>query len=180
MVNINELIYNWSFALYDLARDDANLPQITNEAAEIVKTLKKNKLYLNVLDSFDLEENQKFSYIDEVFGKFHPYLLNTIKLASRQHVIKYIIIILHKFVELSNEKQKIKYGTIYTVMPLTQEEIHKFEEKLSHDLSAQVHLINQIMPELIAGIRIKVDDYLIDNSVDGQLTKMKKIISKNN
>ncbi|AXE60578.1 ATP synthase F1 subunit delta [[Mycoplasma] phocae] len=177
MTNLNELIYNWSFALFDLARSSDNLPEIANQAAEIVKVVKKNKSYLSFLNSYDISDEEKFKLIDKAFGQYHEYLINIIKLASKQHTIKYLIEILNKFVELANEKLNIKYGTIFTVKPLTDAEIRKFEIKISKKLNSDVHLMNEVTPEIIGGIKIKVDDFLIDNSVLGQLNKIKKQIN---
>ncbi|TPR54327.1 F0F1 ATP synthase subunit delta [Metamycoplasma neophronis] len=177
MADLGQLIYNWAFAIYDAARDSNKLNDITNEAADIVRALKVNKEYLNVLNSYDIENKVKYEFIDQAFGSYNPLIVNAIKLASKQHTVKYITMILNKFVELSNEKLNIKYGTIFTTSPISSQEIKKFEDKLSSDLHAEVHLVNQIMPDLIAGVRIKVEDYLIDNSIEGQLNKIKKSIN---
>ncbi|TPE58099.1 F0F1 ATP synthase subunit delta [[Mycoplasma] falconis] len=178
MTEISDLIYNWSFALYDLARTTKEFEMITNDAADIVRALKANPDYLNILNSYDVDDNKKYESIDMIFGSYHVYLVNTIKLATKRHVIKYMIKILNKFVELSNDKLNIKYGTIFTTIPLDENEIKKFETQLSTDLKSHVHLVNQIDNDLVAGIKIKVDDYIIDNSIQGQLDKIKQLINK--
>ncbi|WP_027122539.1 F0F1 ATP synthase subunit delta [Metamycoplasma spumans] len=179
MADLGELIYNWAFALYDAAKDNNELPLITNEAADIVRVLKKNKQYIEILNSYNVDDKEKNKFIEQAFNSYHPYIINTIKLAAKQHTVKYLIIILNKFVELSNTKLNIKYGTVFSTRPVSENEIRKFEKKLSLDLDAEVHLVNQISPELIAGIKIKVEDYVIDNSIDGQLTKILKSINNN-
>ncbi|WP_373436472.1 F0F1 ATP synthase subunit delta [Metamycoplasma equirhinis] len=177
MTNLNELIYNWSFALFDLARNETNLNAIANEAAKIVKIIKKNKNYLSLLNSYEINDEDKFNLVNQTFGKFHIYIVNTIKLAIRQHTIKYLISILNKFVELANEKMNIKYGIIFTTYPLENKDIKKFEIKLSKKLNADIHLTNEIDEKLIGGIKIKIDDFLIDNSFFGKLQKMRKLVN---
>ncbi|MDI3348363.1 F0F1 ATP synthase subunit delta [Mycoplasmopsis arginini] len=176
MTDLNEIINNWSFALFDLAKSSNKLIEITNESADIIKVLKQNKEYLKMLNSFDLSEESKFKMIDEAFNSYHPYILNMIKLATKKHVVKYIDIIFHRFIELSNDKLNIRYGHVYSVNPLTKTEISKLEKKLSKDLNSKVTLINEIDKNLIGGIKIKVDEYLIDNSVLGKLNKIKSLV----
>lgn len=179
MQDFNEIIYNWAYAIYDLTNENKNLALVSNEAAEITRLLKKNKDYLYVLNSYDIDENEKYRLIDEAFSRYNFYLVNTLKLAAKQHVIKYIIVILTKFVELSNEKRNIKYGFVYTISPLPERELKRLEVKLSNELKANIHLTNEIDPKLIAGIKIKVDDYLIDNSIVNKLNDFKKVVENN-
>lgn len=176
MTELNEIINDWSFALFDLSKSSNKLIEITNESATIIKVLKQNKEYLKILNSFDIKEEKKYKLIDDAFSSYHPYIVNTIKLATKKHVVKYIDIIFHRFVELSNEKLNIKYGHIYSVKPLTEIEIKKLEQKLSLDLKSNITLENIIDPSLIGGVKIKVDEYLIDNSVLGKLNKIKSLV----
>ena len=68
----------------------------------------------------------------------------------------------------------VKYGIIYSTEKLSKEEITKFEKKLSKKLSTEVLLVNKIDKSLLAGIKIKVGDYIIENSIEGFLNTFKK------
>ena len=57
---------------------------------------------------------------------------------------------------------------------ISKEEITKFEKKLSKKLSTEVLLVNKIDKSLLAGIKIKVGDYIIENSIEGFLNTFKK------
>ena len=87
---------------------------------------------------------------------------------------KYLLIIFKKYIELANAKMNVKYGIIYSTEKLSKEEITKFEKKLSKKLSTEVLLVNKIDKSLLAGIKIKVGDYIIENSIDGFLNTFKK------
>ena len=87
---------------------------------------------------------------------------------------KYLLIIFKKYIELANSKMNVKYGIIYSVEKLSKEEITKFEKKLSKKLSTEVLLVNKIDKSLLAGIKIKVGDYIIENSIEGFLNTFKK------
>ena len=87
---------------------------------------------------------------------------------------KYLLIIFKKYIELANAKMNVKYGIIYSTEKLSKEEITKFEKKLSKKLSTEVLLVNKIDKSLLAGIKIKVGDYIIENSIEGFLNTFKK------
>ncbi|RMA79119.1 F-type H+-transporting ATPase subunit delta [Metamycoplasma subdolum] len=178
MNEINQLIHNWSFALFDLACELNKIKKMADDVSAIEKVLKQNKEYLNILDSFNINSKTKMNLIDEAFGKFDEKIVIFIKLVSEAHIAKLLLIILNKFLELCNNKMNVKYGHIYTTIALTNKQIEAFEKKLSKQLSSEVHLTNILKPDLIAGIKIKIGDYVIENSVDNQLKNLKKFVAK--
>lgn len=178
MYNINDLIYNWSFALFDLANDEGILKELTTDVVKVIKVLKRNKKYLEIINSYNLDLETKSKLIDEAFEGNHIHLISFIKLASKAAVAKFLIPILVRFVEISNQKLNVKYGTIFTTMALDETFVKKFETKISKRLNAKVILRNEIDPRLIAGIKIKIDDYVVENSISGYLDDLKKTVIK--
>ena len=174
MEDLNTIVYNWSFALLDLASESGKIEKITNEVVIIEKNLKQNREYLKYLNSYSISLDEKYQKIDEAFATFHQYIVNFIKLAIKANVAKYLLIIFKKYIELANAKMNVKYGIIYSVEKLSKEEITKFEKKLSKKLSTEVLLVNKIDKSLLAGIKIKVGDYIIENSIEGFLNTFKK------
>ena len=173
MEDLNTIVYNWSFALLDLANESNKIEKITNEVVIIEKNLKQNREYLKYLNSYSISLDEKYQKIDEAFATFHQYIVNFIKLAIKANVAKYLLIIFKKYIELANAKMNVKYGIIYSEK-LSKEEITKFEKKLSKKLSTEVLLVNKIDKSLLAGIKIKVGDYIIENSIEGFLNTFKK------
>lgn len=174
MEDLNTIVYNWSFALLDLASESNKIEKITNEVVIIEKNLKQNREYLKYLNSYSISLDEKYQKIDEAFATFHQYIVNFIKLAIKANVAKYLLIIFKKYIELANAKMNVKYGIIYSIEKLSKEEITKFEKKLSKKLSTEVLLVNKIDKSLLAGIKIKVGDYIIENSIEGFLNAFKK------
>ncbi|AWX42687.1 F0F1 ATP synthase subunit delta [Metamycoplasma cloacale] len=177
MKELNDIIYNWSFALFDLANEKDVLETITEQVVEINQTLKKNKDYLSILNSYVIDLKTKYQYIDEAFSFYHEYIVNIIKLVAKANIGKYLINIFHKFIELSNQKMNITHGVIYTATELQEKQIQEFETKLSKKLNKKVVLINKIDESLIAGIKIKIGDYVIENSIIDQINKLKQYIN---
>ncbi|KDE43386.1 ATP synthase subunit delta [Metamycoplasma hyosynoviae] len=174
MLHINEIIYNWSFALYDLANELNQLKKLKAEVIIINSVLHENKKYLKYLNTLWISQEEKFKNIDVAFSKFNKYLVNFIKLIVKANISNYLIVIFKKFLELANQKLNIKYGVIYSTSPLTKLEIEKITKKVCQKLNSEVYLENKIDSNLIAGIKIKIGDYIIENSIDNYLNKFKK------
>ena len=55
-----------------------------------------------------------------------------------------------------------------------KKKLQNLKKKLSKKLSTEVLLVNKIDKSLLAGIKIKVGDYIIENSIEGFLNTFKK------
>ena len=98
MKNLNEIVYNWSYALLDLAKEENKLHDITSQVVEIEKVIKANKEYLRYLNTYSVAFETKSKLIDEAFSKFNKYVVNFIKLAIQANVAKYLLIIFKKYI----------------------------------------------------------------------------------
>ena len=87
---------------------------------------------------------------------------------------KYIKEILSEFIQVCFKRLNIKTGTIYSTYPLSEEQIKKIKQKVSITMDSNVRLVNKINKELVGGIKIQVDDYIIDYSLKHRLEQLKK------
>ena len=85
--------------------------------------------------------------------------------------------ILMEFDRISLNELNIKKGIVYTTIKLTKQQIEKLNEKVSKMLKANVFLVNEIDTKLIGGLKIVVDDYIIDDSLKYRLISLKDEIS---
>ncbi|MDD7898305.1 F0F1 ATP synthase subunit delta, partial [Metamycoplasma hyosynoviae] len=97
MLHVNEIIYNWSFALYDLANELNQLKKLKAEVIIINSVLHENKKYLKYLNTLWINQEEKFKNIDKAFSAFNKYLVNFIKLIVKANISNYLIAIFKKF-----------------------------------------------------------------------------------
>lgn len=171
--SINEVIYNWSFALYSLASEEKILNKINTEVDTLINVLKQNKEYLFYLNSYSYSSEFKNKLIDKAFSTFNKYLVNFIKLCIDANISKYLLVIFKKYREFANSELKIKKGIVYSITPLSDQEIRKLEKIISEKINFEVQLINIIDEQLLAGVKIKVEDYVLDNSIKSYLETFK-------
>ena len=74
--------------------------------------------------------------------------------------------------QVEYERQGIKQAVVETTIPLTGEKQQRLSVALQKLLGAPVAIQQQTNPEIIGGLRITVDDLVIDNSLRGRLAQM--------
>ncbi len=65
-------------------------------------------------------------------------------------------------------------GVVESPAALTEAELDQLASAFSKKLNKTVHLENQVVPELIAGVRVTADNRMIDYSARGRLDGMKR------
>ena len=80
---------------------------------------------------------------------------------------------MNAFVSLSNAKDGISEGFIYSAQKLTKEEIERISSSISKKIGKKVYLLPKIDEELIGGFKIVIDDYVFDTSILHKIEELK-------
>ncbi len=67
--------------------------------------------------------------------------------------------------KLMDKEEGVSYGKVYSVIPLTDEQISGLEKDASKLFRMNVKLANEIDPSLIGGVKLLVEGKLIDASI---------------
>ena len=67
---------------------------------------------------------------------------------------------------------------MYTAYDLTKDQVKLVEQSISKKLGNEVHLRVVKEPDLIAGIKVVVNDKIFDNSIMYKLTELKNTLRK--
>jgi len=80
--------------------------------------------------------------------------------------------------ELVDDYEKVKKVTVYTAKPLSAAQKHALAEKLGKKYNRKIAITESIDTNIISGIRIRVDDNVIDATSNRQLEDMKSMLKK--
>jgi len=111
--------------------------------------------------------------IETFKGNVDKYLLNFFLLLVEQRHFRYVRLILKEFRKLCNEYYDIHYGIIYSVIPLSDQQIKKIKSKIEKIVNHKLEVVNKLDPSLIGGIKIKVNNQVFDGSIKGQIEQLK-------
>ena len=88
--------------------------------------------------------------------------------------------IVKAFVKAYNEEYRIAVALVRSAQELDEKQCAALKALLEQKLSKTVELQVLVDPSLLAGIRVKVDDLVIDNSAAMRLNKMKESVQSAN
>ncbi|MGI6732092.1 MAG: ATP synthase F1 subunit delta [Anaerovoracaceae bacterium] len=82
------------------------------------------------------------------------------------------------FQHIVEEELKISAGIVYSVEPLTEDQLSSFEKNTGRLINKRVKLANKLDPSLLGGVKIIVDDKIIDASIRKRLQDLEGSIKR--
>ncbi|QJG67000.1 F0F1 ATP synthase subunit delta [Mycoplasma phocoenae] len=173
-----EKIQNYAIALFELSTEQNKTDEFYIQFKKITSAFRDEPDFAKVLNSYSIPNEDKYKMIDNVFSGNDQLIINFIKILSKEHMITKIVYIYEVFRNFYYEAKKIKRGTIFSTTPLTEKEIEQFTQKYSIMFNFNLILKNRIDKSIIGGVKIVIDDIVIDNTILNQLNKLKDSILK--
>ena len=163
-------------ALFDTAKEKALLDQMYEEFSTIDEAVQPEVGKLKELDTDpqkDVTQRQRFVAI--IFGHANQYLQNMFMvLASNRH-LTYTHEIFLAFETLYNAYHNQDFAVIESVYELSEDEIASIDSIIkSRTKLSKLMITNEINPDLIGGIRVKVGTKVMDASIKNDLAKLEK------
>ena len=159
--------------LFLAAAERSQTDEIMQEARELVDLFDREKEFFQFICSPIVSGNEKKQVVRNVFSdrisqemvNFLLVLIDKGRTAHLQRIVK-------QYELLLNESMGFSKGVIYSVMPLSREQLASFEEKIGTLINKKVKLDNRTDRNLIGGVRIFVEGRLIDASVKKRLSDL--------
>lgn len=169
----------YASALFSLATENNAVDQYEKSLLEIGNFFKENPDYTKVLESPAIPLSERIAFIDKAFeSTYTEYLVSFIKVLCENGHITEICNCIDEFCDLVRIYKNRTIAFVYYVEPLTEEQKSALLEKLQK-ISGKVIEPQFIKDEsLIGGIKVQIDDKIIDGSIKNRLNKAKGVISE--
>lgn len=125
-----------------------------------------------------ISKTEKKEVLRQSLTKIEPMLVNTLCLLVDKDRMSHFPDIAKDFRHLYNEKHNINEGTVYSVRKLDVEEIETLNREFSKRNNQVVRLENRIDPTLISGIKILLDDKIMDGSMKARISNLRTELIK--
>jgi ATP synthase F1 delta subunit len=167
-------------ALYALAEETGRTEDFRQELTAIREIFDNEDAFRTVLASPGVVKAEKKQILKAVFeGRVSTDILSFLCILIDKHRVHYLDRIVSEYIRIDDEEHRIGEGVIYSVVPLTDEQISSFEARAGALLQKKVSLENVIDKSLIGGVKLFVDDKLIDASLSTELGKLGRQIKYN-
>jgi F-type H+-transporting ATPase subunit delta len=169
---MNEKAYaRYAEALKGLIGNDPSLLKDYEKGLSDFGALMDNDAELKaVLSSYSVPKERLFSLVDELTSKSKlTHLAPFLKVLIDKHLIDHFNDILQAFLDLSYTSRGVKAGIVYSVSPLSKEEMVSLEESLSKKIGFEAKLEIRVERSLLGGIKVYLDGKVYDGSLENQL-----------
>lgn len=169
----------YATALFSLATENNAVDEYEQSLLEIGNIFNENPDYIKVLESPAIPLSERIAFIDKAFeSTYTEYLVSFIKVLCENGHIAQIVSCIESFCDLVRIYKNRTIATVYYVEPLTEEQKTALIEKLQK-ISGKVIEPEFIKDEsLIGGIKVQIDDKIMDGSIKNRLNKAKGEMNK--
>lgn len=172
------LVRRYSQGLVNALRDEREFQTLSGELKEFVESTRGQEELTKVLSSPFVVKNKRIRIIKEILGKkgYQEKTKNFILLLlehDRLNILDEVISILPV---LWNEKKGITTFEVSSVVPLTEEQKERLQDRLELLEKRQVRLDFRIEPDLLGGLCLRKGNLIYDISLQGNLLRLKEKI----
>jgi len=152
-------------ALVEAAREVGKEDQILEEAQAVVQLIEDEPDLHQFINYPGVSADEKKEVLKNIFeGRICEELLNFLYILVDKRRTMNFGRIVKVYKSLVEREEGVSYGTVYSVVKLSDERMAELEEQTSKLLQMNVKLENELDPSLLAGFKVLVEGKIIDAS----------------
>lgn len=176
---ISEAARVYGEGLFALAKETHSVEEKKEQAVMLKDIISESDDLSVFLSAVRVSKEEKEKMIDKVFqNSLDRDMCNFLKLLVSKDRTYYLKEILGHFIALCNEELGIECAEVYSARVLAEEDYERICKALEKMRGRKIQMSKQIDPALIAGIRVRIGNTVMDASVEKQISDMKKNLLK--
>jgi F-type H+-transporting ATPase subunit delta len=149
--------------------------QVERELPAVLDLLAHDDKVRSFLGAPDVKGEGKRRALEQLFaGRAHPVLVNFLMLLVDVGRIRDLREIGAAFFAQASQLRRKATGEVLSARPLSRETIAAIEVEAARVLGKDVHLHPRVDPALTGGLRVQVEDYVIDGTLDSRLDAVRR------
>ncbi len=166
-------------ALFSLAEERDCLNEIGADLERLKKLFSSHVDYLELLCSHALPLSQRLGYLEEAFGaRVHEYTLSFLQLLCENGYARLFPSCAEEFSLLVKARSRITRAEVISAKPLTREQKERLIRRLEENCGKTVEAVYECDPSVLGGLKVVMDQTVLDATVKTQLEKVKGVISQ--
>lgn len=176
----NEIVAKrYALALFDLVKESGSIEQAEKEAEFVYKLFSDEKLSKFLSYPTITLEQKKTLISEHLKDNISKQLLNTVLLMLDRKRGDSIAAMAKQFIKLAMEEQQEAEAVVYSVAPLSEEQQITISTLIAKKVGKQkLRMKNEIQPDLIGGLKIRVGNQIFDGSIKGKLENLKRQLTE--
>ena len=169
MAYIDNDAKSYGDALFMLADELNQADQMKDDLSTLCKTISENPDYLKLLDTPALSREERVKFADVAFNGLNKNLVNLVKILIERRVAYLIFKIRDAYMSAYDVSRGIERVEAITVLPLTDIQLSKLQNKLANITGKQIIIKNTIDSSILGGMKLRYLGIQIDGSVKTKL-----------
>ena len=171
---MSKIASRYTVALLELAIDEERVLFYRDQIALIHDTINKCPRLMAFLNHFMISKEEKKALIKKIFSdQDNESVIKFLYVIIDQDRCNILDTIIDDFLKQSNAYMGILTGYVYSAYQLDEKQLKEIEDAVSIRLDKKVLLENFIDQELISGVKIVVDDNVIDGSLKNKISLLR-------
>lgn len=175
-----KLAGRYAGALFAFSLENNQLESVYQDVLTIKNTFKGNADLRVVLESPVIYPTKKNAIFAELFkNHLSKITFCFIRLMIAKKREPSLIAICDQFIQIYYDHHHIKVAKIVTAQPMSESLTQKIKVLLEEETHCSIRLEPAVNANLIGGLLVKIDDFIIDNTILAQINKLKNQFSQN-
>lgn len=167
-------------ALFELAVESQQIEHVHQELMEVREIFESIPELGDLLSDARLDLHEKREVMDTLLQGFTGMVHDSLEIIYEYDRMYDILLIIDEFEKKYNDYQKIAQGVVTSAVPLTEEQKQRLSQTMATRLGYQELLLKEkIDPEILGGIVVEANHFVIDGSIKSRLELMRKELRKN-
>lgn len=168
----------YATAIFELAQSQGSEDKWRDQLESLNTAWSVSPEILRFFARTQVNKSEKKDVLKKSLTKIDPMLVNALCLLVDKDRMAHFPDIAKDFRHLYNKQHNINEGTVFSVRPLDAEEIETLNREFSKRNSQIVRFENRIDPTLISGIKILLDDKIMDGSMKARISSLRTELIK--
>jgi len=165
----------YALALFEAALDANKLDVVESDLHLIEQEYQQVDDFQKLINSPVISNTVKRTVITELFqNRLDAMTFDMLVLIIEKNREKYLPGVITYFRELLDAHRGILRADLYSVIPLSESQLHHLKKRLDALTGKDVIITQHIDPELLGGFRIRIKDTVFDSSLKHQLEKLRE------
>lgn len=179
-MNLSKISIRYGTALFDLAVENKTVDRVNDDMVLLSDVAKANRDFVNMLRNPVIGVEHKARAIQAIFaGKVSELTSRFLNLMVKKGREKYLPEIAESYIQLFKESKNIKTAYVSSAAPLTPAQKEEVVGLLKKITPNKIEIVSVADQELIGGFVVRLDNYLIDQSVKTKIRELQKTLGKN-
>ncbi|MGL5245979.1 MAG: ATP synthase F1 subunit delta [Mycoplasmoidaceae bacterium] len=172
---------SYSTALYQMYKESKDVNKFYDDIQALHFSINCNQEIIRILSSKMLSKNERKKIIQNIFyDKIDHSIVYFLYVLVDNEFFKNIIYTLKFALKEIDHKRNQSFVKIDTAFELDNKTIDLIIKALKNKLNKEIDYAVIVNPNLIGGVRIRIDDKEIDGTIEGKLKNIKKDVNFKN